>query len=102
MMRVQQNVQRLVVVIISGMILVGTAAIAMTSRYSEPPPLSDSEILRVHSAIHAIAPGDIRSLQQNRDGSVTAFVSSSPEHKQTVIATKVDNEWRASVTVIYF
>ena len=102
MTRLQQNVKRHIVVTIAGMILVGTAAIALTSRYSEPHPLSDDEILRIHSAIHAIAPGDIRNLQQNRDGSVTAFVSSGPYDKQTVVATRVGDKWEASVTMEYF
>ena len=99
---VQQNVKRHIVVTIAGMIIVGTAAIALTIRNSEPQPLSDDETLTIHSAIHAIAPGDISNLKQNRDGSVTAFVSSGPYDKQTVVATRVGDKWKASVTMVYF
>jgi hypothetical protein len=62
MARVRQNVKRHIIVAIEGIVLVGTTAIALTIRY-EPPPLSDDEILRIQSAIHAIAPGDIRNLK---------------------------------------
>lgn len=102
MTRIQKNVKRHVVVTIAGMILVSMAAIALTIRNSEPHPLADDETLRIHSAIHAIASGDIRNLKQNRDGSVTAFVSSGPHDKRTVVATKVGGIWKASVTMVYF
>ena len=101
-MRVLQNLKRHIIVTIAGIILVGTAAIALTIHYSEPQPLSDDEIVRVHSAIQAVAPGDIHNLQQNRDGSVTAFVTSGHDSKQTVVATKVGDTWNASITMEYF
>ena len=97
----QQNVKRRIIVTIAGLILVGTAVIVLTTRH-EPPPLSDDETLRIQTAIHAIAPGDIRNLIQNQDGSVTAFVTSGHYSKQTVVATKVGDEWNASVTMVYF
>ena len=102
MTRAQLKVKRHIVLTIAGVILLGTVAIALTIRNSEPQPLADDEILRIHSAIHAIAPGDIHNLQQNRDGSVTAFVSSGLYSKQTIVATKVGDKWKASVTMVYF
>ncbi len=102
MARVQRNLKRRIFVTIAGLILVCAAAIALTIRYSAPKPLSEDETLRIQSAIHAIAPGDIHNLKQNRDGSVTAFVSSGLLHKQTVVAVKVGDKWTATVTMIYF
>jgi PmbA protein len=75
---------------------------ALQQKQQRSQPLSDDETLTIHSAIHAIAPGDISNLKQNRDGSVTAFVSSGPYDKQTVVATKVGDKWKASVTMVYF
>lgn len=98
----RQNLKRNIIVTIAGIMLIGAAVIVLKGRYSESQPLSDDEIIRVHSAIQAVAPGDVHNLQQNRDGSVTAFVTSGPYSKQTVVATKVGDHWKASVTVVYF
>lgn len=94
--------KRNIIVATAGIILVGTVAIAVTILYSEPKPLSEEELVSVHNAIHAVAPGDIRNLEQNRDGSVTVFVTSGHYSKQTVVATKVGDKWTASVTMEYF
>lgn len=101
-MRLLQNMKQRIFVTIAGIILIGAGAIALTIHYSEPKPLSENEILRVQNAIQAVAPGDIGNLQQNRDGSVTAFVTSGHYSKQTVVATKVRDKWNASVTITYF
>lgn len=101
-MRLLKNLKRNIIVTTAGIILVGTVAIAMTIHYSEPRPLSDDELVRVHNAIQAVAPGDIRNLEQDRDGSVTAFVTSGHYSKQTVVARKVGHKWTASVTMEYF
>ena len=101
-MRLLKNVKRNIIVATAGIILVGTVAIALTIHYSEPLPLSDDELVRVHNAIQAVAPGDIRNLEQNRDGSVTAFVTIGHYSKQTVVAKKVGDKWTASVTMQYF
>jgi hypothetical protein len=101
-MRILQNAKQHIIVIVTGIILAATVAIALTIHYIEPQPLSDNEILIVHNAIQAVAPGDIRNLQQNRDGSVTAFVTSGHYSKQTVVARKVGDKWNASVTMVYF
>ena len=102
MMRLQKNLKRNIIVNTAGIILVGTIAIALTIPYSEPRPLSDDELVSVHNAIHAVAPGDIHNLKPNRDGSVTVFVTSGHYSKQTVVATKVGDKWTASVTMEYF
>lgn len=94
--------QHIIIVTVIGIILAATAAVALTIQFTEPQPLSDNEILRVHHAIQAVAPGDISNLQQNRDGSVTAFVTSGHYSKQTVVAKKVGDKWSASVTMEYF
>ena len=102
-MRYLQHVkQHIIIVTFIGIILAAAAAIALTIQITEPQPLSDNEILRVHNAIQAVAPGDISNLQQNRDGSVTAFVTSGHYSKQTVVAKKVSDKWSASVTMMYF
>jgi hypothetical protein len=99
-MRLLQHVKQYIVVAVTGIIF--AAAIALIIHYTEPQPLSDNEIVRVHNAIQAVAPGDIRNLLQNRDGTVTAFVTSGHHSKQTVVAAKVGDEWMASVTMVYF
>ena len=101
-MRLQKNLKRNIIVTTTGIILVGTIAIALTIPYSEPRPLSDDELFSVHSAINAVAPGNIHNLKQNRDGSVTVFVTSGHYSKQTVVATKVGDKWTASLTMEYF
>ncbi len=97
-----QNLKRNIIVTTAGIILVGTAAIALTIHYSEPKPLSDEELVRVHNAIQKVAPGHIGNLVLNRDGSVTVFVTSGHYSKQTVVARKIGDKWTASVTMEYF
>ncbi len=75
-MRLLKNLKRNIIVTIVGIIMVSTIAISLTISYSEPRPLSDDELVSVHNAIHAVAPGDIHNLKQNRDGSLTVFVTS--------------------------
>jgi hypothetical protein len=97
-----QNLKRNVIVAGVGIIFVVTAAIALIFHYSDLHPQSDDELARVHNAIQAVARGDIQNLQQNRDGSVTAFVTSGHYSKQTIVAEKVGDKWNASVTMIHF
>jgi hypothetical protein len=101
-MRLLKNLKRNIIVTTAGIILVGTIAIALTIPYPAPRPLSADELVSVHKAIQVVAPGDIHNLKQNRDGSVTVFVTSGHYSKQTVVATKVGNKWTASVTMEYF
>lgn len=97
-----QNLKRNIIVTTAGIILVGTVAIALTLYSFEPLPLSDDELVKVHNAIQTVAPGHFGNLEQNRDGSVTFFVTSGHYSKKTVVAKKVSNKWTASVTMIYF
>ena len=102
MTRLQKNLKRRLAVAIAGMVFVGTTAIALAIRHSDPTPLSDDETLSIKNAIHAIATGNISNMKQNRDGSVTAFVASGSHHKQTVVAAKVGETWTVSVARVYF
>jgi hypothetical protein len=101
-MRLLQNLKRNIIATTAGIILVVAAVIALTVQYSEPKPLSDDELVKVHNAIQAVAPGNIGNLQLNRDASVTAFVTSGHYSKQSVVAKKVGDKWTASVTMVYF
>ena len=101
-MRLLQSLKRNIITATAGIILVATVAIALTVLYSEPKPLSDEELVKVHNAIQAVAPGHIGNLEQDRDASVTAFVTSGYYSKQSVVAKKVGDKWTASVTMVYF
>lgn len=97
-----QNMKRNIFVATAGIILAGTVAIALTIHNSEPEPLSDEELVRVHTEIQKVASVDIGHLELNRDGSVTAFVTSGHYDKRTVVARKAGDKWTASVTMEYF